>query len=245
MDITGSSFPRLPICFCIDLTESMTGEGIEDAKNIFRAFQKTEVVALENGVCIETAIITFSNSSKCVKKFGDDQVPEEKIGFDFAGGRCSVYQALHDCLNIVREHKKLYREQGIGSRSTWIVLISDGRLVPPRKGDDDDILKQLRFINDLKSAKNNRECWFLPIQAGDCDATKLAKCCFAEKTVTFKNIDFDKLIQMLSISISQSVSNGEVGMDPAMSIPERCSNLRADHHPWQAIQRKEKNDGNK
>ena len=50
---------RLPICFCVDLTESMLGDGIEETKTILRSFQKAVSSAIDTGLCIETAVVSF------------------------------------------------------------------------------------------------------------------------------------------------------------------------------------------
>lgn len=228
MSITGSSFPRLPICFCLDLTESMAGKGIEDAKNVLRSFQKASVTALENGVCIETAILTFSNSTICVKKFEESEASEDKIGFDYAGGRASGFRALHKCLDLIERRKKVYVDNGISFRRPWVILISDGRFAPPEQGNR---AKEAEYIKELIEAKSGKKCWFVPIQAGDCDIDRLAKCCFAKEAVTFENLDLETLVQTLSVSISQSISRANEDQNPVEF-------LLKDIHKWGQIGQK-------
>lgn len=211
MFITGSAFPRLPICFCIDLTESMAGKGVEDAKNVLRSFQKATEKCSENGVCVETAILTFSNSLKCVKRFDEIQFSEEKIEFDYAGGRCSSFRALRKCLDLIEDRRKLYIDNSISFRRPWIILVSDGRFAPPEAKSR---LKEAENIKSLVEANKDKKCWFVPIQAGDCDEENLAKCCFSEKVGTFDNLDFDMLVQTLSVSISQSISRENTDKNP-------------------------------
>ena len=146
---------RLPICFCIDTSDSMSVivEGFENIKStgkkVFTDQREYEVV--EGGITLmdkihegiknfydavidddmacdscESAIITFNDRATLYEEFSS---VDEKSVPDFSsliGGNTNVTPAIRMALDLLEDQKKLYKDNKISYFQPWLVLFTDG-----------------------------------------------------------------------------------------------------------------------
>ena len=146
---------RLPICFCIDTSDSM-GVIVDDFENMKSTGQKVftdqrEYEIVEGGISLmdkiheglknfydavidddmacdscESAIVTFNDRAKLYEGFSS---VEEKSVPNFSsliGGNTNVTPAIKMALDLLAKQKEFYKNNKISYFQPWLVLFTDG-----------------------------------------------------------------------------------------------------------------------
>jgi uncharacterized protein YegL len=117
--------PRCACVLLLDTSGSMVGAPIHALNEGLLAFQKSIQEDALASRRVEIAIVTFGSG-------GVQNVQDFVTGGDFsapvlqAGGTTPMGEAIRNALEMVRQRKATYRENGVLYYQPWVVMISDG-----------------------------------------------------------------------------------------------------------------------
>jgi uncharacterized protein YegL len=117
--------PRCACVLLLDTSGSMVGAPINALNEGLLAFQKSIQQDALASRRVEIAIVTFGSG-------GVQNVQDFVTGGDFsapvlqAGGTTPMGEAIRNALEMVRQRKATYRENGVLYYQPWVVMISDG-----------------------------------------------------------------------------------------------------------------------
>lgn len=115
--------PRCPCLLLLDTSSSMKGKPIDELNKGIVCF-KDELMADEMAVKrVEIAVINFGpvNVASDFKTADDFECPVFE-----SGGHTPMGAAIEKSIDMVRQRKEMYKENGISYYRPWIFLITDG-----------------------------------------------------------------------------------------------------------------------
>ena len=146
---------RLPICFCIDTSDSMgvIVDGFENMKStgqkVFTDQREYEIV--EGGISLmdkiheglknfydavkdddmacdscESAIVTFNDRAKLYEGFSSVDEKSVPNFSSLIGGNTNVTPAIRMALDLLAKQKEFYKNNKISYFQPWLVLFTDG-----------------------------------------------------------------------------------------------------------------------
>jgi uncharacterized protein YegL len=137
-DLIDNPSTRIPICLCLDVSPSMSGNPI------FGAAPGTVGVPIDElnrGVAAffealredpsahraaEVAIVAYADGQQLVRPFGtidEDRAPVLQLN----GNGTHIGSAVEHCLDLLEERKRQYRNTGVEYFQPWLVLMTDGQ----------------------------------------------------------------------------------------------------------------------
>ena len=185
-DLIDNSATRLPICLCIDVSDTMTyvlpntgfvesGEtGVDDEGNtvvfgsggikridkLVEGLEKFKKELMNDAVArtsAEICIVSFSDSAECLTEFcSADKFEVPQLS---TGGKTDMGAGVNLALDKLEERKNLYKEMGIDYFQPMLVLFSDGAA----NGNKSVFMNASRRACDLV---NDRKLTCLPIAIG-------------------------------------------------------------------------------
>lgn len=231
-DLIDNSATRLPICLCIDVSDTMSyilpntgfvesGEtgydqegnrivyghgGITRIQKLIEGLEKFKTELMEDVVArtsAEICIVSFSDNAECLTEFcSADKFEVPDIS---TGGMTNMGSGVNLALDKLEERKALYKELGIDYYQPMLVLFSDGAA----NGDKSIFFEASRRTCDLV---NNRKLTCLPIAIGvdeedrNNDVTSAINCLknFSPKNTpkSLNAIKFTDFFEWLSKSVS-------------------------------------------
>lgn len=185
-DLIDNSATRLPICLCIDVSDTMTyvlpntgfvesGEtGIDDEGNtvvfgrggikridkLIEGLEKFKKELMNDAVArtsAEICIVSFSDSAECLTEFCS--ADKFEIPPLTTGGKTDMGAGVNLALDKLEERKNLYKEMGIDYYQPMLVLFSDGAA----NGNKSVFMEASRRACDMV---NDRKLTCLPIAIG-------------------------------------------------------------------------------
>ncbi|MEO7649506.1 MAG: VWA domain-containing protein [Bryobacteraceae bacterium] len=117
--------PRCACVLLLDTSGSMNGAPINALNQGLLAFQQSIQEDALASRRVEVAIVTFGSA-------GVQKIQEFVTGGDFAapvleaGGATPMGEAIRVALEMVRERKATYRQNGVLYYQPWVVMITDG-----------------------------------------------------------------------------------------------------------------------
>ncbi|MGH7886610.1 MAG: vWA domain-containing protein [Candidatus Binatia bacterium] len=122
-DFVVNSEPRCPCILLLDTSSSMKGNPIEQLNDGLITFKDELVADSLAAKRVEIALVTFGP----VRVFSDFQLPEyfQAPAFD-AAGETPMGQAIEESLEMLRQRKIQYKQNGISYYRPWVFLITDG-----------------------------------------------------------------------------------------------------------------------
>ncbi len=153
-EVFENSGKKLPVIFCIDVSQSMrkiidgtgkpTGETFESdgkewtvvdggtsiadvAMECLKDFNEQMKKEVLTRTTCQTAYVTFGDKASKIEDFGLVQgkdVPLDKLKFE--DDDTKIVDALYMCLDMFNEQKKLMREYGVECCVPWLIILTDG-----------------------------------------------------------------------------------------------------------------------
>ena len=196
--ISPSPNTRIPICFVLDTSGSMSGRDIDELNKgvqLFFDFVNNNIIAKSKA---EIALITFGPEVNVVSKFkgiNDFIVPAL-----YADGSTPMAEAVDSALHLIDVKIKKYKDQNITYHQPWIILMTDG-------APSDDITNvasiTTRLINDNK-------LMLLSIGIGRyANMDILSEFSPKAPPVTIDAVNFDKLFDWVGRSID-AISRSDI-----------------------------------
>lgn len=119
----GNESVRQPICFCLDVSLSMTSAIAELNQNIAE-FYKQLLSEERTRDSADVAIVTFGKSVSVYEDFsGIDKKNPPQLSAD---GSTPMGEGVQLAVKILGERKKEYKAHGIDYFQPWLVIMSDG-----------------------------------------------------------------------------------------------------------------------
>lgn len=178
-DVIRLSTPKLPICLCLDISSSMSGEPIKALNEGVETFISTLSEIDIAKYAVEIAVVSFNCEVEVVLDF--DAVENHLVPEFSASGLTSMGTAVEKSLDMLNERKEYYKQNGETFKQPWLVLLTDGYST-----DETNIA-----VNRCKQLISDKKLVVMPMGIGDSYDQELLK--------TFSNRGF-------SINIKDSSS---------------------------------------
>lgn len=178
-DVIRLSTPKLPICLCLDISSSMSGEPIKALNEGVETFISTLSEIDIAKYAVEIAVVSFNCEVEVVLDF--DAVENHLVPEFSASGLTSMGTAVEKSLDMLNERKEHYKQNGETFKQPWLVLLTDGYST-----DETNIA-----VNRCKQLISDKKLVVMPMGIGDSYDQELLK--------TFSNRGF-------SINIKDSSS---------------------------------------
>jgi uncharacterized protein YegL len=200
--------PRCPCVLLLDTSGSMSGSAIGALNQGLQTFKHA---LAEDGLAsrrVEIAIITFDSKVTVVQDFvtADQYEPVSMA----AGGATAMGTAIVTGLDMVRDRKKQYRENGISYYRPWIFMITDGE----PQGEASDIVDEAAAR--IRTEEETRSVAFFAVGVEGANMEKL-RAIAVRDPVKLNGLNFGEMFVWLSASmqrVSHSKFDDQVDLPP-------------------------------
>lgn len=210
-ELVSNPTPRVPVCLCLDVSGSMSGQPIQELNKGIQLFYdaiRNDEAAFYSA---EISIVTFGGTkAQAVKDFASLQI-EPNPPILQASGLTPMGEAVNLALDLLEQRKSEYQDAGVDYYQPWLVLMTDG--APNGSASEQD-----RAIRRVTTLVNTKKLTVFPIGIGrDADMYTLGK--FSPKRDPLKliGLNFSDFFEWLSQSVtatSQSMLGESVPLPP-------------------------------
>jgi uncharacterized protein YegL len=124
-DLVLNPTPRLPLCFCLDISASMRF-CIDELNEGLRLFYDEVRADIKLQAAAEVAVVTFGRTVAQVSDFAS--IDGQTIAPAFsADGATPMGEAVGLALDLLERRKERYKGAGVEYWQPWLVLMTDGR----------------------------------------------------------------------------------------------------------------------
>ncbi len=204
-DFGNSTKRRLPICFCLDTSGSMTGNPIKQLNVGLQNFIGSIKSNDETRSATDIAIVTFGSSVQIVMPFGkinkDKSLPEIHASTSLT----PIGEGILTSLELLNARKEGYKELGIKYYQPWLVVITDG--APQGPNAMENMKLAIKACNELEE-RDRLVIFNIGVgSSADLDILKQLSKKRAEP-ISVTSTEFGKLFEFLGSSSSSVVSSG-------------------------------------
>lgn len=204
-DFADNPEPRVPCILLLDVSQSMTGTPIAELNKGLVAYKDELAADPITSKRVEVAVVTFGGTVKtaCEWTTADNFCPPQLA----AEGNTPMGAAIVTAINLLKDRKATYRENGIMHYRPWIFLITDG-------GPTD---QWQHVAEQIKTGENAKEFSFFPVgvQGANMDVLKQMS---VREPLKLDGLRFRDLFLWLSNS-QQSVSRSRPQEEVALASP--------------------------
>ncbi len=199
--------PRCPCVLLLDTSYSMDGAPIEALNQGLQVFQSDVTQDALAKRRVEVAIVTFGNGGvQLVQDFvtaGQFQPPHLT-----AGGGTPMGEALNLSIDILRNRKKSYQNNGIDYYRPWIFIITDGAPTDQWQ----------TAVQRVRSEEDAKAFLVFPIGVAGADMNMLSQLSAQRSPLMLKELQFIEFFKWLSKS-QQNQSASKIGEQVALPTP--------------------------
>ena len=192
-DLVNNPTARVPVCLCLDVSGSMSGEKISELNqgiNLFYNAIKDDEVALYSA---EISIVTFGTTASCVRDFSSLEL-QPNAPHLVAWGPTPMGEAVNLAIDLLEKRKNEYKEKGVDYYQPWLVLMTDGE---PTDNISEAVSKVVNLVN-------NKKLTVFPIGIGrDANMTTLASFSPNRAPLRLQGLKFKEFFTWLSQSVSR------------------------------------------
>lgn len=222
-DLVNNPATRVPICLCLDLSDSMnsveggeyrlTGRTEKRDGKIYNIVEggTTRLNELQKGIemffsaikedemaidAAEISIVGFNNEANTLLDFNHIEkqiVPKLK-----AKGFTSLGKGVNLALKILEERKQLYKDNGLQYWQPWLVIMTDG----DNTGSSEELNTAIDKINELTNA--GKLVVFAVAIGKEANIETLARLSPKLRPLRLKGLKFKEFFTWLSKSVSRT-----------------------------------------
>lgn len=202
---TSNPEPRCPCVLLLDVSDSMSGQPINELNEGLVTFQHLLQQDTLASLRVEIAIITFGQEVRVVQKFVTaHQFEAPRL---FTSGRTPMGEAIHSALDMIRQCKDIYQQNGVPYYRPWIFLITDG--LPTDEWQS--------AAQRVKQEESHQSVAFFAVGVQGADKETLQKIS-QRAPLMLKGLNFREMFVWLSGSLS-SVSHSQTGEKVPLPSP--------------------------
>lgn len=195
LDLVENPTARVPVCLCLDVSQSMQGQAIEELnmgiKEFYNAINSDEVAKYSAEICI----VTFGEDVEVKLDFAS--IERQEIPTLKANGLTPMGEAVNLSLDLLENRKKEYSDKGVDYYQPWLIIMTDGA----PNGDSEELK---RSIDRTVQMVENRKLTLFPIGIGpNADMKVLSKYSPNRRPLKLKDLNFVEFFQWLSNSVSR------------------------------------------
>ncbi|CAA6821143.1 MAG: Unknown protein [uncultured Sulfurovum sp.] len=154
-DLVSNPTTRLPVCLCLDVSYSMSGNPIRElhkgVEYFFEAIKSDEIARYS----VELSIVVFQSNATTILDFAN--IDRQRVPSLTADGMTSMGEGVNLALDILEQRKEEYSNKGVDYYQPWMVLMTDGYPT-------DDTSSAISRVNQLG---NNKKLTLFPVAIGD------------------------------------------------------------------------------
>lgn len=209
-DLVNNPTARVPVCLCLDISGSMSGEPIDELNEGVRLFYdaiKDDDVAAYSA---EISIVTFGGTTaECMADFASLQIQPNPPILS-ASGMTPMGEAVNMGLDLLDCRKGEYKDAGVDYFQPWLVLMTDG--IPNGKPEE-----LARAIKRTVKLVDEKKLTVFPIGIGkEADMNILSQFSPRRPPLRLQGLKFREFFQWLSKSVSktsQSIPGESIKLD--------------------------------
>lgn len=192
-----------PRCACIlllDVSISMSGDPINALNEGLKVFQEDVVKDPLASRRVEVAIVTFGGTVDVVQDFVTvDQFTPPVL--EATGGNTPMGTGVQKALDLVRDRKAVYKQNGIQYYRPWVFMITDGEPT----GEDSSVWQTA--AQRLQQEENHKGVAFFAVGVQNANMEILGKIS-VRQPLSLRGLQFSELFVWLSRS-TQSVAQSK------------------------------------
>lgn len=205
--------PRIPVVICLDASNSMAGQIIDNLNAALKQFYKSIFENEESRYSAEIAVISFGSKVTVESGF---KLVDERISIELnAKGNTYMGAAIHKALDLIDDRKAIYKKCGTPFYQPWLVVMTDGM----SSIENNDIIQEaLMKCNKLES---DGKIVVFPIGIGkEANYKLLNKFSARQRAFKINHLKFDLVFEWLSkgISVVSSSRTGDTINIPTATI---------------------------
>lgn len=204
-DFSKSTRRRLPICFCLDVSGSMSGNPIKELNDGLQSFFSSMRENEETRSAADICIVTFGGTVDIVLPFGKLSSQRSLSYINATTSLTPIGEGILTSLELLSERKDGYKNLGIKYYQPWLVIITDG--APQGEEAMENMERAIEAVNELESL--DRLVVF-NIGVGHTVDFSLLKRLSQKRTepISIQSAQFSKLFEFLGSSSSSIISGG-------------------------------------
>jgi len=204
-DFGRSTRRRLPICFCLDVSGSMSGEPIRELNDGLQSFFSSIRENEETRAAADICIVTFGGTVDIVLPFGKLARNQPFPNIQATTSLTPIGEGILTSLELLTERKEGYKHLGIKYYQPWLVVITDGA---PQG--EESMENMERAIEATCSLESEGRLVVFNIGVGhSVDFTLLQRLSKKRpEPISIQSTQFSKLFEFLGSSSSSIISGG-------------------------------------
>jgi len=204
-DFSKSTRRRLPICFCLDVSGSMSGNPIkelnEGLQSFFSSMRENEETRSSADICV----VTFGGTVDIVMPFGKLSAQKSIPYIGATTSLTPIGEGILTSLELLSERKDGYKNLGIKYYQPWLVVITDGA---PQG--EEAVENMERAITAVCNLESHGRIVVFNIGVGNTVDYALLKRLSNKRAepISISSAQFSKLFEFLGSSSSSIISGG-------------------------------------
>ena len=204
-DFSKSTRRRLPICFCLDVSGSMSGNPIKELNEGLQSFFSSMRENEETRSAADVCVVTFGGTVEIVMPFSKLSSQKSVPYISATTSLTPIGEGILTALELLSERKDGYKNLGIKYYQPWLVVITDG--APQGEEAMENMERAIEAVGELEA--HGRLVVF-NIGVGHTVDFNLLKRLSAKRAepISIQSAQFSKLFEFLGSSSSSIISGG-------------------------------------
>ncbi len=236
-DLAENASHRLPICLCIDTSDSMmtvvrgagnrTGRTVEvEGKTMYVVDSgETRMDDVNSGIrtfyrsimdddyaidIIELSVVTFNEEANCEVNFiGMEKQPDlGNVSLEAHGNRSEIGKGVKLALEVIKNRVDEYIKAGVKYYRPWLIIMTDAEYTTSNS----NVIENNSAARDTRGMENKKSLVVFPVCTEDSSGDSLRP--FSKNPLfSFDQADFKTFFRLLTDSAKRFVTNSTPGAE--------------------------------